>query len=118
MVNSGGKPRFGLAFQEYHPAYPHVKYTLGYAGRPGGPEFYISTVDNTKNHGPGSQGSATEADGCFGKIWKGIDVVDRMKKQPGKSKPSGFVSDPHNYIRINSMRLLDKSERDSILNNQ
>ena len=25
-------------------------------GRPGGPSFYISTVDNTHNHGPGSQG--------------------------------------------------------------
>ena len=26
----------GMAFQEYNPAYPHVKGSLGYAGRPGG----------------------------------------------------------------------------------
>ena len=24
-----------LAFQEYHPDFPHKQYTLGYAGRPG-----------------------------------------------------------------------------------
>jgi hypothetical protein len=35
----------GLAnvlFQEYSHDFPHVKWTLGYAGRPGGPDFYIS----------------------------------------------------------------------------
>jgi hypothetical protein len=31
-------------FQEYSEKFPHVKYTLGYAGRPGGPDFYISTL--------------------------------------------------------------------------
>ena len=30
------------------------------SGRPGGPAFYISTVDNSQNHGPGSQGSKSE----------------------------------------------------------
>ncbi len=38
------------------------------SGRPGGPAFYISTVNNVQNHGPASQGSGTEADSCFGKI--------------------------------------------------
>lgn len=33
-----------VAFQEYHADFPHKKYTLGFAGRPGGPDFYISTV--------------------------------------------------------------------------
>lgn len=33
-----------VAFQEYHADFPHKKYTMGYAGRPGGPDFYISTV--------------------------------------------------------------------------
>jgi hypothetical protein len=88
MVNANGP---GLAWQEYSPKFPHVQYTLGYAGRPGGPAFYISTVDNKENHGPASQGSPTEADGCFGKIFKGIDIVKRMQKQPGRTKPS--VSD-------------------------
>ena len=65
----------GLAFQEYHPSYPHIRGSLGYAGRPGGPEFYISLVDNTDNHGPGSQGSKTEADGCFARVVEGWDDV-------------------------------------------
>ena len=99
------KEREGLAFQEYNPGFPHVKHTLGYAGRPGGPEFYISTVDNSQNHGPASQGSATEADSCFGKIIKGFEVVDRMKKQPGTG-PSGFINSPSNYIRIQSLKLI------------
>ena len=55
---------------------PHERLTLGFAGRPGGPEFYISTVDNVRNHGPGSQGSKTEADSCFAKVVSGADVVE------------------------------------------
>lgn len=78
-------------------------------GRPGGPAFYISTVDNSENHGPASQGSKTEADGCFGKIALGGPdeaVVNRMKKQPGKSPPSGFVSSPKDFIKITKMDLI------------
>lgn len=41
-----------LLFQEYSEHFPHVKYTLGFAGRPGS-HFYISTEDNTEHHGPG-----------------------------------------------------------------
>jgi hypothetical protein len=52
--------RSGLAFQEYNKDYPHNKLTLGYAGRPGGPAFYISTINNVGNHGPASQGSGSE----------------------------------------------------------
>jgi cyclophilin family peptidyl-prolyl cis-trans isomerase len=103
MVNSQARH---LAFQEYHPKFPHVKNTLGYAGRPGGPEFYISTVDNSWNHGPASQGSKTEADSCFGKIVDGFDVVARMQKQPGGAKGSGFVEDSKNFIRITSLKLV------------
>lgn len=105
LVRSSG-PHEPLAFQEYHRDFPHKKYTLGYAGRPGGPEFYISTVDNTQNHGPGSQGSQTEADSCFGKIVEGFDVVARMMKQPGKG-PSGFIISPSNNIKIVEMTLIN-----------
>jgi len=50
--NPGHTPRklfrdadlMSVSFQEYHPDFPHIKYTLGYAGRPGGPDFYVSTV--------------------------------------------------------------------------
>ena len=46
-----------LAFQEYSKEYPHKQRTVGYCGRPSGGRgcWYISTLDNTKNHGPGSQ---------------------------------------------------------------
>lgn len=108
MVRLKGHQERGLAWQEYDPHFPHQIYTLGYAGRPGGPAFYISTVDNTMNHGPASQGSKTEADGCFGKIVDGVSVVKQMMKQPGRSKPNGFVSDAANFIAIASLRLRAK----------
>jgi hypothetical protein len=95
-----------LAWQEYNKAYPHVQWTLGYAGRPGGPAFYISIEDNTDNHGPGSQGSKTEADACFGRIVRGKHVAQRMKKQPGPKDANGFLSDTTNNIRILGFHLL------------
>lgn len=96
----------GLAFQEYSPEYPHKRLTLGYAGRPGGPAFYISTIDNTDNHGPASQGSKTEADSCFGKVIAGEDIVKRMQRQPGRQPPSGFIDGPKNYIKISGLKLM------------
>jgi hypothetical protein len=94
----------GLAFQEYDAAFPHERLTLGFAGRPGGPEFYISTMDNVRNHGPGSQGSRTEADSCFAKVVSGADVVERMRKQPAP-KGLGFVRDNSNYIVVEDVAL-------------
>jgi hypothetical protein len=44
-----------MPFQEYSPQHPHKYGTVGYAGRPSGPGWYVSIKDNTKNHGPGSQ---------------------------------------------------------------
>ena len=90
-----GNPRAGfqrhklqsVAFQEYSPEYPHVKYTIGFAGRPGGPDWYVSTIDNTRNHGPGGQTSYAvkeEADPCFGRVIEGFDVIDKLGKQPVK----------------------------------
>mmetsp|Transcript_21224 Transcript_21224/g.27108 ORF Transcript_21224/g.27108 Transcript_21224/m.27108 type:complete len:308 (+) Transcript_21224:13-936(+) len=76
-----------LAFQEYSANYPHEKYTLGIAGRPGGPDFYVSLVNNTRAHGPGGQSSydlREEADSCFAKIVSGIDVIKRMHTAPRK----------------------------------
>lgn len=108
-LNSSAERR-GLAWQEYSSRYPHKQFSLGFAGRPGGPAFYISTVDNTDNHGPASQGSKSEADGCFGRIAIGKEVVRRMSLQPGRSKPSGFVSESKNFIKIKAMKLLPALE--------
>jgi hypothetical protein len=95
-----------LAFQEYSSEFPHIKYSLGFAGRPGGPQFYISTRDNTVNHGPGSQGSLTEADSCFAKInlndINSINTVNNISFQPGKNK-SGFIMEKKDWINIISI---------------
>lgn len=74
-----------VLFQEYSPNFQHKKYTVGYAGRPGGPDFYISTKDNSKIHGPGGQSNyedAGEADPCFAKVTYGQDIVERMRQSP------------------------------------
>ena len=93
------------------PNFPHKKWTLGYAGRPGGPDFYVSTLDNTKNHGPGGQGSyedPTEADPCFAKVVPGYErVVERMHKSA--VKPGGYRHMEHN-IAIRHMRMLSEDE--------
>lgn len=75
-----------ILFQEYSPKFPHKTHTVGYSGRPGGPSFYINIKDNTVPHGPGGQsiGDVSEADVCFAKVKKGIDLVDRMSKLPVK----------------------------------
>jgi len=100
-----------LAFQEYSKDYPHVKGTLGFAGRPGGGAFYISTVDNTRNHGPGSQGSKTEADSCFGRVIEGQDVVERLTNVWGKDKAfdrskMGFLDKRSQHAMITSMKII------------
>jgi len=104
LRSSTHKP--GLAFQEYDAAFPHEKFTLGFAGRPGGPEFYISTVSNVANHGPGSQGSRTEADSCFAKVVAGFDVVKKMQDQPTPGG-MGFVNDRADYIVVDDIRLTE-----------
>ena len=73
-----------ILFQEYSPNMPHVPYTLGYSGRPGGPDFYINMEDNTEYHGPGGQQHyehdllIADADPCFAKIVQGHALVDRL----------------------------------------
>ena len=97
----------GLAFQEYSAQFPHVAGTLGFAGRPGGAAFYISTIDNTQNHGPGSQGSTKgEADSCFGRVIEGDTTVQRLfntwgKKQNGFAiNAAGFTDDKSEHAQI------------------
>jgi hypothetical protein len=106
---NGGKLIEPFAFQEYSPECSHLQYTIGYAGRPStASHIYISTRDNSKNHGPGSQGSKTEADCIVGTIIGGmndIKVIERMKKQPGASKKNGSIEDPNNHIQIIDLRI-------------
>jgi hypothetical protein len=98
-----------MAFQEYSPQCSHQKYTLGFAGRPStAGHFYISTRDNSRNHGPGSQGSKTEADCYIGKIIGGINdiaIVERIQTQPGVSRKNGMIDDSSHHIKIVSINV-------------
>jgi hypothetical protein len=94
-----------------------VKYTLGYAGRPGGPDFYVSTRDNTWNHGPGGQvgyEEKSEADPCFAKVVPGYEaVVDRMARS---NVQTGSYKRMQHYVAIRTVRLLSKEEVDRLPN--
>lgn len=94
-----------LAFQEYSEEYPHKERTVGYAGRPSGPAWYVSIMDNVKNHGPGSQQDKNpyEADSCFGRVIRGYDEeVQRIRKVPG----NGFLDDRKKHVLIKEMKIL------------
>jgi len=94
-----------VAFQEYHENNPHVKYALGFAGRPGGPDFYINKIDNTKNHGPGGQDHhdlEEEADPSFAKIIGNIPFADMLFELPTRGAQK-IVKDE---VTIESMELL------------
>ena len=100
-----------LAFQEYNPAFPHRKGTVGYAGRPSGPAWYTSIQDNTRNHGPGSQQQHNphEADALFGTIVEGFEeTVLRIATVPGK----GFLSNSDHHVVINSLTILVPADDD------
>ena len=74
-----------LPYQEYRDEYPHEPYTIGYAGRPGGSNWYINKVNNTINHGPGGQQHHSlneEADPCFAKVVGGWEVLELVQKIP------------------------------------
>ena len=70
-----------LAFPDYSPDYPHLEWTIGFAGRPGGPDIYINKIDNTELHGPGGQFQHAladeQGDACFGKIVEGKDDIQK-----------------------------------------
>jgi hypothetical protein len=69
-----------------------------------------SIIDNTRNHGPASQGSKSEADSCFGKIREGQSQVERMKRVwTGTNFPAmdkmGFTNKAEDHIRIEAVTL-------------
>eukprot|EP00550_Attheya_septentrionalis_P000639 CAMPEP_0198285806 /NCGR_PEP_ID=MMETSP1449-20131203/5052_1 /TAXON_ID=420275 /ORGANISM="Attheya septentrionalis, Strain CCMP2084" /LENGTH=348 /DNA_ID=CAMNT_0043983381 /DNA_START=114 /DNA_END=1157 /DNA_ORIENTATION=+ len=102
-----------LAFQEYHPKVPHKRGTVGYAGRPSGPEWYVSIQDNSKNHGPGSQQNANpyEADAGFGTVIEGFEdvVVKRIRLMPGHE----FINDKTKHVNILQLIILVPSDAPS-----
>ena len=95
-----------MPFQEYSKEYPHEKGTVGYAGRPSGPAFYVSIRNNSKNHGPGSQQKRNpyEADCAIGRVIRGMEdgTVARVHTMPGRE----FLSNKGDWVLIRAMRIL------------
>jgi len=84
-----------LAFQEYVPKLAtgdaHKRLTVGLSGRPAGPIFYISLINNQANLGPrksssdegmGAFGLPPQADPCFAKVVRGEDSIERINRLP------------------------------------
>ena len=94
-----------LLFPEYSEKFPHVMYTVGFQGRPGGPEMYVNLDDNRDFHGPGGQlqhDLVEEADPCFGKITHGRDVLIEFMALNKKA----IALDDIIFSMIESMRIL------------
>lgn len=99
-----------VSYQEYSKEYPHHQWTVGFAGRPGGPDFYINKLDNTNNHGPGGQSQhhlEEEADPCFGFVVEGKDVLERMYGMKTDAKNDWILDNP---VHIVKARIVDKSD--------
>ena len=93
-----------LAFPEYNASFPHLPWTLGYTGRPGGPDWYINKADNSKAHGPGGQFQhdlEEQADPCFGKIVDGMDTFQRIFKLEGYP-----VTDEYAYFLLDPVSIV------------
>jgi hypothetical protein len=94
-----------LAFPEYHPKYPHLPWTMGYTGRPGGPDWYINKADNSKSHGPGGQYQhdlEEQADPCFAKIVDGQDTLQRVFQRetyPATNDYAYFLVEPVTIVK-------------------
>lgn len=104
----------GLGFPEYTDQFPHVQYTIGFAGV--GPSFYINTLDNSEAHGPGMQGHyllSNDADPCFAKVVEGFDVVDDLirlglNQRKGDAEQRLMLYEAeHTFTHIVSVKILN-----------
>jgi hypothetical protein len=99
-----------LSFPEYNPKFPHVMWTLGFTGRPGGPDWYINKADNSVPHGPGGQihhSLQEQADSCFAKVVEGketLEAIFKMETYPRGSEYAYFLVEA---IEIVSARILE-----------
>jgi hypothetical protein len=89
-----------LAFPEYSNDFPHVPWSVGFTGRPGGPDFYINKMDNTIVHGPGGQlqhDLDEFGDPCFAKVVDGFDTLHaifRLSTYADDSPYKNFMEQP------------------------
>lgn len=95
-----------LPFQEHSPSFPHVPYTLGLAGKPSGPSFYINKIDNTYSHGPARQ-SDGDAEPCFAHVIIGKETIDRMVEEPSHDENPNAFANPIKIVSARIMKLRD-----------
>ncbi|ETO30840.1 hypothetical protein RFI_06276 [Reticulomyxa filosa] len=109
-IGTNGRHEYepSISFQEYSEEYVHKPFTVGIAGRPGGPDFYINLVDNIRNHGPGGQDG--EADPCFGKIVKGMEVIHHIQSLPKKPNDPLEVLVDEEWVEILSATVHVKNQ--------
>jgi hypothetical protein len=102
-----------VSYQEYSPEYPHEQFTVGMAGRPSGPDFYINKIDNTRGPGGGRTNDGeirnNEGDPCFGRLVDGsrpyINILAAIDRVPVNSdqhpKSKVFIRSAKVLIRRN-----------------
>jgi hypothetical protein len=92
-----------LAFPDYSHEFPHDIWTVGFAGRPGGPDFYINKLDNIESHGPGGQiqhALEEQGDSCFGRITKGKEHMDDLLFNQPTIREGDFKEFMQNQVPI------------------
>jgi hypothetical protein len=106
-----------LAFPEYSEDFPHQPYTLGFTGRPGGPDWYINKVDNVKAHGPGGQFHhelEEFADSCFAKVIDGFDVIKTMMNLPTVQEEGDYQYFYEIPVYITNMMIVDDPKKPKV----
>jgi hypothetical protein len=107
-----------MPFQEYSAEYTHVKHTLGFSGRPSGPDFYISKIDNSITHGPGGQEHHDlheEADPCFAKVVAGERILEDIYKIPVYSRGDGVGNMIVNPVIILNAKVVSSNTNHELL---
>jgi len=100
----------GVSFGEYTNEYPHEKFTIGLAGKPGGASnFYINTQDNSMLHGPDGENGA---DPCFGKVVEGFEILKIMQSRTKRKQEEGWARDAFMHpIFISSARVVNHHQK-------
>jgi len=95
-----------VLFQEYSSNFPHQRYTVGFANRPSGPDFYFNTQDNSALHGPNGYADDGSADPCFGLVTRGTDIIDRIHDLTGPLE-QGDWKELGQYVAVRWIKMLN-----------
>lgn len=103
LYNKHDLDKYQLAFPEYTDKFPHDQFSMGFSGYSSTPNFFLNTIDNVRNHGPGGQkigAILNDADPCFGKIIFGKESLTKLINL----SDDAMLKDEIHYSRINNVR--------------